>query len=63
MIDVQEVKVPELNQQQKNQRYFHNIETRHKSGQVYLNICFLMASLKVTFTVKVCLLSVNPKFN
>lgn len=35
MIDVQEVKVTELNQQQKNQRYFHNIETRHKSGQVY----------------------------
>lgn len=63
MIDVQEVKVPELNQQQKNPRYFHNIETRHKSGQVFLNICFLMASLKVTFTVKVCLLSVNPKFN
>lgn len=58
MIDVQEVKVPELYPQQKNPRYFHNIETRHKSGQVYLNICFLMASLKVTFTVKVCLLSV-----
>lgn len=63
MIDVQEVKVPELNQQQKNPKYFQNIETRHKSGQVYLNLCFLMASLKVTFTVKVCLLSVNPKFN
>lgn len=27
MIDVQEVKVPELNQQQKNPRYFHNIQT------------------------------------
>lgn len=40
MIDVQEVNVPELNQQQKNPRYFHNIEPRHKSGQVFLNICF-----------------------
>lgn len=61
MIDVQEVKVPELYQQQKNifsRKYFHNIQTRHKSGQVFLNICFLMTSLKVTFTVKVCLLSV-----
>lgn len=58
MIDVQEVKVPEFYQQQKNLRYFHNNQILHKSGQVFSD-----SFSQSYITVKVCLLSVNPKFN
>lgn len=53
MIDVQEVKVPELYQQQKNPRYFRNIQTLSDGlSQSYLHcksvpvVCLTQNSIK-----------------